>query len=162
MMWDNDIERAKDAIRRGDYEKARTILEMMPDNHIARNLLGKLNRKNLKFRHETSQDIPPVIIQNIVNTSNQSGVPTVAFIIIVLNMLFWAFLIIGTVAFNAFTAQYQAITVMGVILSFGILLLLYYLFWRFYWWMLALSWLLASCAVVVALSLGAQLLIPLQ
>jgi hypothetical protein len=152
--WDNDLRRAKEAIKRRDYDTARTILEMMPDNYIARDWLAKINRKNLKFRH----DAPSVFIQN--NVGYQPGGPTVPkipLIIIILNMLFWAFLIVSTVAMNAVTAQYQAVTILGLFVGFGFLLLLYYLYWRFYWWMLALSWLLLTCGFFAALSAGMQL-----
>lgn len=138
-MWDNDLDRAKSAIKRGDYQTARTILEMMPENYIARDLLAKLNKKSMKFKHEGQQS--SIFIQNVVNAQGSQKIPTIPLVIIIINMLLWSLLIIGTVAASPVTAQYQAVTIVGVFVGFFILLLLYYLYWRFYWWLLALSWL---------------------
>jgi uncharacterized membrane protein len=156
--WDNDLNRAKQYIKRGDYEKARAILEMMPDNYIARDWLNKLNRKNLKFRHDAP--LNSVTIQNVVNSPNQNKIPTIPLILIFLNMLFWAFLIVGTVAMTPVGTQFQATVIIGVFLGFAVLWLLYYLYWRFYWWLLALSWLMATCSVIAAFAAGYQLAIP--
>jgi hypothetical protein len=158
-MWDNDLERAKEAIQRKDYQSARTILEMMPDNYIARDWLAKLNRKNLKFRHEESYKSS---IPNSSSLTERREIPMIAVAIIALNMIFWALLLIANAAINPISGQAQARTALVVAGGLVCLPILYFVFWRWFWWALAFTWLIGTITFIVALSLGYQMPILFQ
>jgi hypothetical protein len=153
-MWDNDLERAKAAIQRKDYQSAKTILEMMPDNYIARDWLAKLNRKNLKFRHEESYNSS---VSSSSSLPERREIPMVAVGIIAVNMVFWALLLIVNAAINPISGQAQARTALFVAGSLVGLPILYFIFWRWFWWALAFTWLSGTIIFIVALSLGFQM-----
>ncbi len=151
-MWDNDLDRAKAAIERKDYQAARTILEMMPDNLIARDWLRKLNRKSFKFRHEKSYTPRPAL-----SSPERRAVPIVAIVIIGLNMLFWAVALLLFAMMNPLDSQTQARVVLAVVAALVGLPILYYVFWRWFWWALAAGWLLLTFGFIIALAQGWQI-----
>lgn len=159
-MWDNDLEIAKQYIKQKRYSEARDILVMMPDNHIAQDWLQKLDRIQYGQPQDFSRSSNPVVINQTIQQVTQleknrgcfGDIPSVPMVLIILNMILWG----GVVIAGAFTESPEtgAGALIGVPVFFAIAFLLYYLYWKFYWWMLAISWTLLTvltiCSVIYA------------
>lgn len=144
-MWDDDLDIARSYIKQKRYQEAKQILLMMPGNLKAQEWLDRINRIQASQMQEFSYNRDPVVInqtiQQVNNNSNSgcySEIPGCALALITLNMVVWGGLTVLT-AF-AFSPESGVMALFGVIMFFGISLLLSYLYWKFYWWMLALGW----------------------
>ncbi|MEM9954356.1 MAG: hypothetical protein AAF846_22285 [Chloroflexota bacterium] len=174
---------ARALVRDGKYGQALQILEELDTPH-ARKMHAKILEKirHADYDDEQSDEMfkrpqslqsgaynlqqasqPFVFNQTIQQVNNSSlnakkgcfgDIPTVALIIIVLNMVFWGFLTVMTAAANSPEAGAQAF--IGVTVFFLVSFILSYLYWKFYWWMLALSWTILTGFTLCAAIYGLQ------
>lgn len=147
-MWDDDIDIAKAYIKQRRYEEARDILVMMPDNYSAQRLLERLDRFQYGPRQDFSKSSNPVVINQTfqqnnsnINSNNSgclSGIPRLAIIIIILNMIIWGSVVV--IGASATSPETGIAAFILVTFFFGVTFILSYLYWKFFWWMIALSW----------------------
>lgn len=163
-MWDNEIRRAREHINNGRYTEARLILEDLAEYddraHQMLMRLDSIQAGRSKFQHPSQGVIFNQTIQQVNNSGSTRNkgcfgdIPTVALIIIVLNMVFWGLLTVGVAAANSPEAGAQAF--IGVTVFFLISFILSYLYWKFYWWMIALSWTILTLVTLCAAVYGVQ------
>jgi hypothetical protein len=157
-MWDYDLEKAKLYIREGRYDDARIILESLQGNYAAGELLKKLRRHQRKqsMQAQIFQPQQNVIInQNIQQLDSNKGcfgdIPKIPMTLVLINMALWACImsfIISTVS----GSEYYLVALCGISVWFALIILMQYLLWKFFWWMLAISWTLSTIILVLVAS----------
>lgn len=178
-MWENELDRAKQYIKNGDYYRARTLLEKMQGNKTAREWLKKLDKLENRYEFPDStpsssnthnygsyntapQNYSPnqqvVINQNFIQ-NNVRGVPSCAMTIVLLNMIFWSCAIVSTAMMVS--PEAGATAIVGVVFWFVITLAVYMFLWKFFWWTLAVGWTFATFFFIVMLASGTNLLMQL-
>lgn len=149
------IRLAKGHIRIGNYSKARILLEEVPNNRVAKELLRKLDNRDARIKAQAAHGQgggASVVVEKIIE-KKANQVPRPALFIILASMALWGIAIIFFAATGGYLDNLPMF-IIGIVASFFVIFALYYLFWRFYWWMLALGWLFAACFLITALALG--------
>lgn len=161
-MWNKNLERAKNYVRDGELDKARIILESMPDNEDAQDLLKKLRRHQMRYSRKSkqaqamqSQMFQPqqnVTINQTIQQNNNRGcfgdIPSVPMALILINMALWA-CIMSFIVSVAAGSEYFVIALCGITVWFAFAIVMQYLLWKFFWWMLALSWTLSTIILIL-------------
>jgi hypothetical protein len=161
------IARAKDYIRNNQFEAAKVVLEELPKNAVAIQLISQIKETQAKRRAAKrarlagrgGANLPPApplpIMVNVTGNHEEKHheIPRPALLIIVGSMALWS---IALIIFSIAMPSARPVPIGGLIafLLGGNLVtfFLYWLFWKFYWWALALGWLLVSCMACVGLA----------
>lgn len=162
MNPNDEISRARKYMQNGDYRRARMLLERHQGKPYVDDLLRQLNRLeddsqfqapsayqdfSTRQNSPTITQAPQITIQNIVsNTQNnitRSNLPLLPLFIVTLNMC----LISGNLLMRN-SQNVDAFSNMAVSLCFGFVgaYFLFILFWRFFWWTLAIVSIIAMIA----------------
>jgi hypothetical protein len=135
-MWDRNLERAKNYVRDGELDKARLILETMPDNDIAQDLLKKLRKHQMRYSRKPkqsesmqSQIFQPqqtVIINQAIQQNNNKGclndIPKAPMSLILINMALWACITSFIVSMIA-GSEYFVVALCGISIWFAFTIL---------------------------------------
>jgi len=162
-MWDYDLDKAKMYIREGRYDDARIVLEQMQGNYEAEKLLQKLRRHQRKQAMQSQMFQPQqnvIINQTIHQVNNNRGcfrdIPQMPMALILINMGLWTCIMSFTVS-TVSGSEYFLVALCGMTVLFAFVIVIQYLYWKFFWWMLAISWTLSTIIfAVIAMAISSN------
>lgn len=131
--------RAKEYIKAGRQDEAKAILFEMPHSGVARRWLRKLEQREKEA---------------VQGKKDFYGVPLLALQIIITSIVIW----LTATAVYLIQSGRPIVESLGIVVSLAgfIALVLFFQFvgWKFYWWMVALSWVLGTLLIIMVLFTG--------